>query len=58
VERIVEPIPIAGGGAEPAVAGEDICGMASGQSARFDDLPSEDFLQTIIPSEDFLQTAK
>jgi hypothetical protein len=44
VERIVELVPPAGGGAKLAGAGEDTCGTASGQSARFDGPPSEDFL--------------
>jgi hypothetical protein len=52
VERIVGPVPPAGGGAEPANAGEETCGTASDRSACFDGPPSKDFLQTVIPSID------
>jgi hypothetical protein len=37
-------VPLAGGGAKPATAGEDKCTAANGRSARFDGPPSEDFL--------------
>jgi hypothetical protein len=50
VERIVELVPPAWGGAEVVDAGEDAHGMASGWLAHFNDPPSEDFLQTVIPS--------
>jgi hypothetical protein len=49
VERIIEHVPYAGGGAEPAIAGEDTCAMASGRSTCFDGPPSEDFLQAVTP---------
>jgi hypothetical protein len=46
MDRIVEPVPPAGGGAGVAAVGEDICAVACYWSAHFDDLPSDDFLQT------------
>jgi hypothetical protein len=48
VERIVELVPPAGGGVEEVATDEDVHGMASGWSVCFDDLPSEDFVQTVI----------
>jgi hypothetical protein len=51
MDWIVEPVPsVGGGGAEPAGACEDTYGTASGRSVRFNGLPLEDFLQTVIPS--------
>jgi hypothetical protein len=44
VERIIEPVPPAGGGAGLAGASEDTYRIDSGRSARFDGLPSKDFI--------------
>jgi hypothetical protein len=48
VDRIVEHVPSVGGGTGAASIDEDICAAAGYESMRFDELPSDDFLQTDI----------
>jgi hypothetical protein len=45
VYQIVELVPPTGGGTGAATMDEDICATVDCLSTRFDDLPSDDFLQ-------------
>jgi alkylated DNA nucleotide flippase Atl1 len=45
VYQIVELVPPAGGGTGAVTTYEDICATVGCLSVRFDDLPSDDFLQ-------------